>query len=66
MSPHDDLDPASYQRLKDAAARRANRLRNEALWRTPSLLYRLTAWTGLRLQAKLKAGRRESAAPPAG
>ena len=66
MSPHDDLDPASYQRLKDAAVRRANRLRNEALWRTPSLLYRLTAWTGLRLQAKLKAGRRESAVPPGG
>lgn len=43
MSPHDDLDPASYQRLKDAAVRQANRLRNEALWRTPSLLYRLTA-----------------------
>lgn len=66
MSQHDELYPADLHRLKAAAVRESHRLRNEALWSTPSVLRHAAARALARLGALFRSARRESAAPPGG
>ncbi len=44
MPPRNEWDLSDYLRHKHAAVQQAKRLRNEALWSVPGMLWRGGAW----------------------